>query len=325
LGIFLLLVELAVFIGWPLLWELQQVARLRPYFKRTRRLFVSAVGVMIFMMWLFVPYPHTEQFPAVTVAVEDQVVYVPHDGSIEALFVQRGDRVEKGAPLAQLRSDFLDSEIAQTRKDIAIGKKEILILIENDEDRAFIPEKQAELAAHGAKLQGLLEMQKQMLLKATVSGQVYLWDEMLRVGQAVSVDQVFGKIAEPSKLEVLCFIPEVSLSDVHEGQEMRYLIRGTGEEIVGQVFQGSPSRATELLYPQLGSIYAGDLPVVEGEEGELFIVESYYPYRARLVRNGKHSLRIGQRGECELRGPARSRAGQFLRFAGSVLLRESGF
>lgn len=327
LGIFLFAVEVVVFFGWPIWSELKQLSMLRPFIKKNLRISMSTFGASLALFWFIVPLPHTESFVGVTVPQKQQVLYVPHNAIVEALHINRGDAINVGDALVTLRSPELENEIATTRVDREIVEKQIFILAnaEDDEDRAFLPEKKAELAALDAKMQGLMKLHEQLVIRATVDGTVYDLEETLREGVSMSKDAVIGRVAPMDGMEIICFVPEDLVVSMEAGQEVAFHIHDTVDDVTGHVLRTNPTRASELLYPQLGSVNYGDLPVVEGPSGELIMMESFYAMRVRIDEQGEYPLRIGQSGSVEVEGPWRSRFIVFMRFVNSILIRESGF
>jgi len=325
LGIFLLATEVVLFIARPVVSEFRQIYHLRSLLKTNVRMLVTASIVGVLILWLVLPLPRSHSFPAVTVAMEHQVLYVPHDGVVEAIFVQRDDEVVVGQPMMKMTSKGLENEIASKQVERAILKKQVQIFTESDELRSLIPEKEAEISALEAELAGLLELQEQLTLRAQVAGLVYMWDDTLQPGQAIAVDHVVGKIASTKKLEVIGFVPEEYVTILKEGKMVKFRSSGSFTELEGFVKQVSPSRAEVLQYAQLASINQGDIPVVEEvSSNELRIVESYYSFYVELQAE-ETPLRLGQTGTVELRGPPQSRLVQFLRYASSLFWRESGF
>jgi len=324
LGIVLFASEIVLFLGWPIYSELQQLKFLRPVMSFNKRSVTTLVIISIVLVWFCFPLPRTERFNAITVPGNNQVVYVPHKARIEALYVTRGDVVSQGQPLVLLSSIDLEGEIALTHLEIEEVKREMDVLRQKILDRALLPEKQGLVSALEEKLKGLNEIQKMLTVKAEVSGEVYQWDERLAVNQSVRKDQVLGQIAASSNVEIMCFVPEEYLDSVRVGQEVEFRSHDTLQFFKGKVDTISPSRARYLRYPQLASIYAGELPVIRSDGQSLLMIESYYP--VKIVRvDSETGLRFGQTGEVFVRRHWRSRLMSVIRYVTSVIWRESGF
>ncbi|SCA63876.1 Uncharacterized protein SCG7086_BH_00040 [Chlamydiales bacterium SCGC AG-110-P3] len=327
LGVFLFFVEIVVFLGWPIVSELKQLAQLQPYINKNVRLSLTAFCASIVVFWFIIPLPHTMSFVAVTVPQQQQVLYVPHNAIVEKLYAHRGSHVKAGDLLVTLRSPELASEIATTLADRRIVEKEIFILgAAADESRAFLPEKKAELTALEARMEGLVRLQDRLKIYATIDGTVYTLQETLREGLSIAKDTVIGKIASMEELEIVCFVPETLVASMKYGQQIAFHIHDTVEDVTGHVVRIDPTRSSLLPYPQLGSVNHGDLPVVEGPSQEqLILVESYYAVRIHIDKKSAYPLRIGQSGVVVVEGPWRSRLVVFARFVNSILIRESSF
>lgn len=324
LGIFLFILEIGVFIIWPLASEIEQVYKLRAHLNVNKRSVITGTILGIVLLWLFIPLPHTVTFAAITIPHQQQIAYVPYDAKIEAIFVKREDKVAVGQPLIQMSSPLLDAEIAATKVEKEMSEKEQIIASQTEQERQELAEKIATEEALSAKLIGLLQQKKHLLLRADIPGTIFFWDEDIHVGQHVAKDQIIGKIADPNAIDVVAFVPERNIQEIKEGEEVVMRLRGSLYKVKGKITQIQPIRDRVLTYPQLASINHGDLPVTQDPTSpkRLFLVESYYMVIASLDNSEHVALRYGEIGDLDVRGPWRSYFMQMLRFLNSLLWSE---
>lgn len=323
LGILLFAVEIAFFLAPPFVSEARQIIRLSPFLSWNRRSIISSIVFVSILFWFVVPLPHEEKFAAITIPIKDQTVYVPQEGRIEKLNFKIKDNVKSDQTLAVLSSQPLLIEIEQIHADINIIKAQMHVLSITPEDRSFLPGKAAELASAEAKLKSLVQKLHQLTLKSTFEGEIYEGDDTLRVNDYLEKNQVLGKIASLHNIQVLCFVPEAYFHDLSIGQKVSFRLDSNLEKYEGLVVDINPSRQPYLIYPALASINKGELPVTQGKEGKLHLVESYFPVHIQLQDPG-YNLKIGQRGHIMFRGPWRSYMVDFIRYVESIYLRESG-
>jgi len=342
LGIFLFILEVAVFIAWPIASEIYELRSLRKYLHINPRLFATFTALAILFLWFALPLPHSEKFPAITVPIEEQSLYIPEDSIVKALYVKRGSTVKKGAPLLLLASPKLNEEIITKEADEYITLRAIENASHSEIDRPLVAEKQAELATLREEVGSLRAKRDKLLLTAELTGKVYEWNEDLYPGLSLARDEVVGKIANTEQMKVVCYVPEHLLDTVHVGQTATFIVTNTHDTFQGNIEKINPSASHVLIYPQLASINAGDLPVAEsyadkGAKGYLKqvgrsrsdyrLIESFYEVRVALDDSFLKSnppLRFGMKGRIEIEGPWRSKITDGLRYVTSIFWRESG-
>lgn len=327
LGIFLFFLEIGVFLVWPFTDELKRLFEMRKYFKWNFRLCTALVFLSGLFIWLFIPFPHNQSFTSVVIVEDQQTVYVPNEGVVDKLYVERGSEVVEGEPITRIFSKKLDTEIKGFEAEKKLLETEIDILSgSNKKNRAHLPEKIAELASIEETILGLKEQRKQNMLYSSTKGTVYEWSEEVFVGQAVAKDQVLGKITNLSNMKVVCFVPENYIDGVFQGADAKFFLEGDVlKRINGKIESISPVRTEVLIYPQISSLYHGELPVIPGPNKELLMVESFYSVVVLLEPQEEFPMRLGQRGEVVIRGKWRSKAWGFLKRVWSLFWEESTF
>ena len=327
LGILLFIIEIYVFLLWPIASEIYELKQLKQAFTKNLRIVMTSIVALFLIGWFILPIPHTINFHAITVPVKKQVIYVPHDAVVQKLYVKRGDPVKPGDPLILLHSKQLENEIANLYIQRAILQKEIINLTFDDANRPYIPEKSAELARILENLKRKIAQQEELKFHAETKGIVYKWDKDLKIGQSVSKDKVIGKIGDTKNIEVICFVPERMLRSVKLHQPAEFFASGSLSPVKGRIEKIHHVRAEVLHYPPLATLYSGPLPVTfdykKPSNDQLKMVDSFYPVKIVLK---KHTLplRFGQVGYVRIRGTARSKLFDLIRYAISIIWRESG-
>lgn len=324
LGVFLFFMEVAIFLVWPLVSEFNTISQMRANLKANPRLMLTISVLLLLIGWFVLPLPHTEKFSAISVPIEQQVIYVSSDSIVKSIDVKRGEWVKKGQSVVQLYSPNIETAVRLHQLESDVLEKQIYLLGFFDQDRPYIPEKKAELASNSEKLYGLMNKRNELTIRATIDGEVYMLDEFLYKGMPVSQDTVIGKIADTSKVEVIAYIPESDLNTVWVGQEAKFRVPGTNDLFYGKVESINVLRSQSLKHFPLASLYAGELAVTEDKAtGAMKMVDSYYTAKIQIDKS-EGQLRFGQTGTVEIEGPWRSKFMSLAKKVLSVFWRESG-
>ncbi len=324
LGILLFIFEVVIFLLWPIYWELEELAKLKTHIRINTRLLITSIVVGVGALWFFLPLPHMEYFPGITVPQQEQILYVPEDARIEKIYVKRNQQVKKGDPLIDFTSEKLNNKIAVTEVEIALIEKQIELLQVEDQGVSYIPEKMAELARYQEELTTLKGKRKELSLHSTINGFVYALQDSLKPGLWVNHDSAIGKIGEKGLEKVICFVPENRFNTIVKGQKARFRVNSDLKVYPGYISEVNPVRSQFLLYPPLASIFKGDLPVTQEKDGRLRLTESYYPVEVELNVTEAGTLRYGETGMVEVKGPWRSKFYELVRYLSGLLIRESG-
>lgn len=345
LGIFLFLLEIGIFLIWPIFSEIYELNKMRKYFSLNPRLFVTLSVLTLVFLWYALPLPRTEKFIALTAPREEQIVYVPEDSIVQKISVKRGSQIKKGDIIAQLISPDINERVIAKQVDQQVLKAEIESYSLEDESRPLLTEKQMELSAIEEELAGLTAKRDHLQLVAEEGGSVFDWDEVLRPNLSLSKDLVIGKVADISDLKIYCFVPEYLFDTVRVGQKADFFLKNLGEKFPGTITEIKTTRTVNLLYPQLASINGGDLPVagsylerdIRGRElkdskfrgGSYVLIDSYYQVTMDLDKTNEKvikflpSIRFGMKGVVEVEGPWRSKLWELIEYATSIFWQES--
>lgn len=323
LGIFLFIVEIAVFIIWPIAWEISDLYKQRAFMTLNLRMITTLTLATVAVLWFFLPLPHIDSFPAITVPANEQVVYIPYNGKIDHLNYKKGDPVQSGDLLFQMSSKDLNSDIASLEVEILKIQQQILVLGLSDEDRSYIPKKQEELDKVNALLKGLLDKKQQLSITADISGKLTTWPDQDLAGQAVHEGEVIGKIVQIEGVDAIMYIPEAKMKAIAINQKVSFKVYGTFTTYAATIVSIDPAQVNTLDYPQLASINKGDIAVVEDPFHRLTLVDTYYKAKIRL--ESPQNLRFGQTGVVEARGQPRSIFVQMINFILNLFWQQTAF
>lgn len=304
LGMFLFLVEVGIFILFPLIEEAIFIYRLRARLTMNKRSVTTLALLVIGAIWFIFPLPHAQGFSAIVIPDALQQVHVLNNGVVMAEYVKKGDDVHVGQPLALIYSEKLynATEQLQVQRDLVVSQI-ISFSSEEAKHRDEIGEKLAELATIDAKLQAAEGQKRDNLLVSSIDGQVFDWDKNL-VHRFVKKDAIIGRIASPNThWEVLVYIPEEYIFSIRKGDTVKFVTKNGAWRLHGEVTSISPSRVLDTPYLQLTSLEKGPLPAVAVKTtGAARLLESYYEVRVKLTDDKElGALKMGQTGTAVFR------------------------
>lgn len=326
LGVFLFLLEIGVFLVWPLFSEIKSLSTIRKDFSANPRLLFTFTCLFLLLAWFIIPLPHQIVFPAVTIPMDEQIVYVPEDSTIKKLYVKRDQLVKKGDKLLTMTSPIINHEIAKSDFQRQIIEQEISLInyLDSNENLSYLPEKKAELALNNERLYALKNKNNELNIYANIDGKLYLWDDKIREGLNLRKNSTLGKIANTEQVEVLAFISETEINNIAVNNVVTFRILSNNQTFTGRVLSINPARAQVLKQYALASTYQGILPVnLDQKTGELRMVDTYFAVKI-LLDDHSETLRYGQLGRIELTGPWQSKAINLFKTLLRVLWRESG-
>lgn len=323
IGIFLFVLEIGVFLVWPIASEFAELHSLRSLFTLNPRLTATCIILGLLFLWIALPLPHTKEFKGVITPLEKQVIYVPWDSRVQAIYVKRGDLVKPEQILAKLSSPQLDKELGTAKAEESVLEKEADIFEIDQEHQAFYKEKVEELATSTAKVKALTERKKELLIRADISGIVYEWDQYLKPGISLSKGQVLGKIGNLKEIKLVAFVPEIWIHKISVGDKVNFILNNTFDNYGGEVIKISPARAKILEYPSLASLFQGSLPVQPDANNQLLLQEAFYP--VEIVFSNSPSLPFGLTGNVEFTFTYHSYLKQWSQYFLNLFWREGGF
>jgi len=326
LGVILFILEIQIFILHPILKELKTLIKMRGQMTFNMKMSITLMVILLVGGWAVWPLPRTRKAPAVFLPARSQVVYAPNGGMIKEILVERGQRIKKGAVLAHLESESLDTEIEYLVISSKVLRHNLETFTTDDERTAMVPEMIKQLGAIEEELAGLINKRKQLTIKARIPGTLVEWEEFLRSGVYVKEHQPLGSIASTDSVRIDAFVSEKEVKHLVIGQDVMFYPSDHSAPIAGIVERIDPIREEFVDYLSIGAVAAKELPLVpDSSSNQLTILESYY--RVSIIVHKRYFINanLGKSGHVRYRTKARSLAWEFLQYCYSVLIHEMSF
>ncbi len=326
LGMLLFSIEIYSFVLQPVFRELQRLFQGRSHFFRIRHSVVCASIITLLFLWLVIPLPRRESFPAITEPVQEQLLYANHEGELADVSLVRGGIVKKGQLLFRVSSKSLSSSLRIAEQQVRLAQAQLNLSnsLEN-ESRAFLREKQEDYRRAQARKRSLEKQISQNRVFALFDGKVHEWGDTLRDGVDVARQERLGSIAIEKSPIIIAYVPEKSIAGVFQGQKVRFVSKAGSCSINGKISKVYPQRTIYLQHPGLSFLYGGPL-LVNRDGGNIRLLDSYYQIEIKIDDADHIScVRLGQPGHIWLYSAGRSYFVEFVRHVQHVLMREFSF
>ena len=172
-------------------------------------------------------------------------------GLVETIFVEEGDQVEEGQPLAQLDTDALELTLQEREVNMNSLESNYKRSLELQERELLSSQEfeQTKFQFEAARTQ--YESAKLQLAYATVRSPFagIITDRMIEVGNLVNANDVVFRSADLEPLLARIFVPEKDIGQVRPGQSVRINVEGSD-----QVHTGRVARISPIVDPQSGTV-----------------------------------------------------------------------
>jgi membrane fusion protein (multidrug efflux system) len=171
---------------------------------------------------------------SVAMANQDVMLEAEEDGVIRELFVDRGDWVSAGDPIAQIDDRILRTQVEQARAAAELGEQtwqRRKRLWEEDQIGSEIAYLETKFGAEqsAAVLRGLEERLARTVVRAPFSG--VLDERHVDVGATVGQGATIGRLVDLDPIKVFAGVPERYSTDVKVGAGAQMTFEALGDEV----------------------------------------------------------------------------------------------
>jgi len=228
-------------------------------------------------------------------------------GTIDALYGQAGDMVERGAKIVSLDRGVLYSQLKDARMTALIAEQSEQLVLRDRGD--YAPEERAakKLASEQARerVRTLQLQMKESVLMAPMSGQISRFDA--RVGEIVTLGQVIARVIKPGAYILESRVPESDIAKIALGMEAKITFDSLSNDDIfeGVVVAIDPAATVAqdvVSYKVKFRLARSDERLKEGMTGNIDIETAkrtgvlWVPYRA-FTKEGSKTFAEVKRGE----------------------------
>ncbi len=325
LGIFFFTLAIWNLLLRPIANEIKEIAKDRKGITLSWRLFALGAVALGGLLYIALPLPHHESFPAIRTPHSDQVIYAPADGFLRDVAVRREQRVPAGQRLARIEVPALDALIKETELKIKYLEQERNLILLYPRLKGKLPLKNEEIKQHRAELSRLQSLADQNNLFADFAGIVYDWDTTLRPGMAINKDRVLGRIAMPNRAKVLAYVPEQWIGRLNLKADPVFVGNNDAKSINCRFVTFCPVCMETLQHPALATPYGGEIEAVLDKQGRISPLKTYFVLELEQVGVSRQAVVVEQQGRLNVSTRPYSLLAQWLRQMKRALIRESSF
>lgn len=323
LGIFLMLVELAWFIGLPIWRELSEWWQRRDH-ADPRKVLYTGFGLGALLLVLVVPWRGSVEVPAQLEATRASALHAPIAARLKSVHVQDGQAVEAGTLLLELESPDLDSRQTIVRREIEIIQLQLRRQASRSETAADAGILEQRLAEAVAEYRGLEARRARLQLRAPQAGEVRDLLPDLSPGRWLSPNVPLARVVAPG-LRLRGYLAEKHLWRVEPGAEGHFIADDPARRALAvRLDEVNTTGAAYVELEALTSDHHGQIAVRRDAQNRAEPVEAQYGVRLSLLADDiqlAHPLR----GVVVLKGERQSLLGAAWRRLAALGVRESGF
>lgn len=244
---------------------------------KTRRwLIAGALAICLFPVRLTV-LGHAEVVPQ-----DPFMVRAPLDGVIDRFTVQPNQAVKIGTPLFSLDTTALRTRMELAKKAVDTAQEEYRqaaqMAVTSDKNRADTALRRGKLQEKAVEMDYTAEQLDRVQVKAERDGVAVFADTNDWIGKAVTLGERVLLVADPSKVELVAWLPAADMLPVAPGD-------------------------TLTLYPQGAPLSSFDAKVTSVAYRAEVTRDGFLAYRVKAAFDkGQDTARIGQIGTARLRG-----------------------
>lgn len=323
LGVFLFIIEIAWFIGFPIKNEITNWYKMRSMMKwnqQTLRLLIILLGLLAL---LFIPWRTSVVLPAVMEAAVVESVYANEAARITAISVREGDQVSQNQLLMKLDNELLNTDIKLLKRQIKTQQDKLSLYAGNKQVLQESSVVRESIIRLQTQLHGLEKRQQDLVIRAEHSG-VVTFVNQLSVGQWINPNQLLARIRSLEGIKVTAFIDEQSVHKINADALGQWVADANINRMALRVSHIDLQAVTDFPYQELTSISHGPVPVRESQQSELIPETALYRIdlvSERLMQSPKQRLT----GVVSVDGSRQSLAESIYVRLAAIAIRESGF
>ncbi len=326
LGIILMIVELAWFIGRPILLELREWVARRQDYRLNRNTLTTGICLLGILALLLMPLQWSIHAPALLRAERQTQLFSPADAILVVDDAVTGRNVSQGTRLFGFASPDMQERLEENARRITLLRWRAAAETSAQTLRADRAALWEELEGAIAERASLTRQAERLDVVATHAGYLADRDPELNVGDWVAEGEWLATLVTPEDWLVEAYVSESDLARVSAGTQARFYPQAPGRGPVDALILSVAETASPHLAsaPELGSPHGGAVPAYETADG---IVPDGAVYRvlARPETIPGISTPKALRGTLRLEGERVSAAVRIWRWVVAILIRESGF
>ena len=320
-GPILAVIELAFFIGMPIMNEIKQWGERREQIVSSPVSWVTMSLAVFFVLAVFVPWQSTVRIPAVLEAANTQQLFVASAGEVEEVMVEHGDTVAEGDVLAIVYSSEISNEMELVTRNIDLLEALLARIAADENDLGQNLVLQSELQGLQEELAGLQKEEQLLHITAPFAGVISDLNPIMQKGHWVGSEVHVMTVHSSEGARVRGFVESGNLPRIATGAEAVFIPDlPEADKVSGVIELVADAHAKEINISALASTYGGPIAVNADEDG-MQPLRSWYHLSMTGDMSAQRVLHQSP-GILRAQGERESIAARIWRRGAHVLLRE---
>jgi len=327
LGLLLFLIEIWLFVAFPILMEVRSAILYRRLWGSRFRLFLSGLSMAALLALIFVPLPRLESVPCLFRYPSCFPLEAPAGGEISGAFPEEGSMVKKGELLTRIRSRDLEHEALRISYDLASSKASIKSMSSGGEQGGYrkwlMAESERLAAAYDKHTQAVALLE----IRAPADGQVAAVNPDLYIGAFVGKNTHLLTVMDPRKAEVEAYVNESLAERIKDIETLETTLRFASPllpDLDIRLVDKSPFPVAHLMNTSLLDVAKGPITSVRDSLG-LRPRDPHFAYRFEILGDPPLQIPHGMPGTIRIRRMAEPVGLSFLGWCRRTLLKRGLF
>lgn len=329
LGIFLFIVEMAVFVMSPIMREIKEWYLRRSRLSWNKHTLISMGLLLLIVGLLFVPWRGEVVAYGVLRAEQESRLYVPEGARLQTISVSAREKVQQGQVLFLFSSPELEKEQDDLEIRIATLKKQIEVSQFDHHASANLQMVREELKASSKRLVTLSEQMALLSIRAPFDGVMAEVSDQFQVGSWLSSGAWLGTLIGTKGRWLEAFVDDVDVGRIQQGDDAYFIPENVSYHVLPARLISIEDAALSYLSsaPELASVYGGPIASVKGKGSNSVPLSENVLYRVFLSLEDPtiEQASFVIRGKVVVDATPQSLASKVWTRVVSVLIRESSF
>lgn len=326
LGVFLMVAELAWFLGRPFYDEARAWWDVRGKMRANRHLLTTLVLLAALVALLAAPWRAHVRAPALIEARQSVVLFAPAPARLDAVLAEEGARLASGATVYRLSSPQLEQRLHMAELELAALQHEIL---RRSASRwtagGAVGVLEEQLAQVLADVRGLRARIARLAIAAPVTGALSDTPRHLAPGRWIAEGDMLGRVVDDGGARLHAYLDAAQLARVAVGAPATFYPDDIARPpVAARIAAIDEVDVKTLDRPWLASSYGGRIAVQPNEDDRLTPVKPVYRVEFALEEPLAAPPQV-LAGVVRIDARAQSPLSDIWRSAVAVLIRESGF
>lgn len=321
IGVLLFIIEIGVFIGKPILREIQSWIKIRDKITLNKNTLFTVLLFCGGIVWFVYPFDRIINIPAVFHNKTYFAIFPPKESRIKKVAVFNQQYVTKGQILFELENKQLETSLHKIEIEIENLERRFFNYISSSESPEIANVAKKDLLAKKAEYKGKLEEFKSLTIRSPMHGKIIDIPDIVKVDTFINSKQPMGTVISENETQITAYASEDEIDSIKNGMEGDFYAESINLKIPTKIILIDKRPIDKLDMPYMASIYNGQIPAKKNEKGDIIPQKNFF----RVKMSADYMNNVIIRGSVNLKINNFSYFYKVRNFFMSLLIQESGF